>query len=200
MHIPELFSAIQSLPPVMHLEIGGERYQKTFRHTFSAGIDAQQVTAELLGNLCVPLAIVEKQCQPLYQFANGMRLFHSETDKDDSGKYFIPSLTFYPLEQLASKTAYMQSQVFQATHRGEDSPIYSEGLVVGEAMGTGNPLVLVRWGALAGKLAYADQDPDDGNWQDKPFAQSLADLLTQIALPPYAGLCNLCGAEKIWFE
>ena len=200
MRLPELLKSIESLPAVMHLEIDGKRYKKTCQYTFSPGLDSKSITGELLDNLSVPLAILDEEYQALYQFSNGMKLFHSETENDDSGKYFIPSVVIYPLDRLALETECMQSRVLEAMDVGDESPIYFEGLVIGEAAGTGNPFVVIRSGALAGKIVYADHDPDINNWHDKPFAESLTAFLSQIAIPPHAGLCHLYGADRIWFE
>ncbi len=201
MSIADLLKIIDSLPRVMHVEINGEHHQKTYEHTFSPPSDSERIVGELLGKLQVPFPIIENELQPLYQIANGMKLFHSESDNVESGRYFIPPVELYPLERLAAETAYMQSLVYHEMNMMEEDepPIYSGGMVIGEAPGTGNPFVLVRWGGLAGKIVYADHDPDENEWSANPFAQSTHDLLKQIALPPHPALCHLCGADKIWF-
>ncbi len=200
MSIPELLKAIDLLPRVMHLEIDGKHYQKTYKHEFFPPPNSADLYLELGARLCVRDPIYKQGLEPLYQYSNGMKLFHSESENDDSGSYFIPPVEFYPLERIAAETAYMQSRALDEMDLLEyDPPIYLGGLVIGEASNTGNPFVLVRWGELAGKIVYADHDPDENDWQANPFAESLPDLLRQIALPPHTALCNLCGADRIWF-
>lgn len=184
----------------MHLEFDGEHYQKTYEHTFLPPSDSNSIVQELF-KLCVPVSILENELQPLYQFADGIHLFHSESERDDSGRYFIPPVDLYPLARLAAETAYMQSHALDETDSLDiDPPIYSGGLVIGEASCTGNPFVLIRWGGLAGKVVYADHGPDINDWAANPFAQSLTHLLRQVALPPHPALCHLCGADRIWFK
>ncbi|MFZ6757923.1 hypothetical protein ACO0K9_12000 [Undibacterium sp. Ji50W] len=199
MPILDLLQTIAALPPVMHLELHGAHYSKTYRHTLSLPANSATVSRELSDDLYVPHDILELELQPFYQFANGIKLFHNETDNDDSGKYFIPSIEFYPLERLANETATLRSSVMSMVNMGGEMPIYADGIAIGEAVATGNYFVLIRAGSLAGKIVYADQDPDINYWCGKPFADSLTHLISLIATPPHTGLDRICGASRIWF-
>lgn len=198
MSIPELLKIIENLPSVMHLEFDGVHYQKTYQHTFLPPQEKNRIVLELMA-LCVPLAIQDDELAPLFQFANGISLFHSESENDDTGELFIPPVDFFPLERLAAETAYMQSRAFEAVDNGDDPQVYANALAIGEATGAGGPFAVIRWGHIAGQVFYVDHDPDTNDWLNNPFANSLTDLLRQIALPPHAALCHLCGADRIWF-
>ncbi|MBI1889419.1 MAG: SMI1/KNR4 family protein [Burkholderiales bacterium] len=198
MEISKLIKKIDALPKSMYLEFDGKTYKKTYKHTFSPGLNKNDVVQELL-RLWVPLDILEEGWQDLYQISNGIKLFHSESEDVDTGEYFIPSIELHPLGRLAAETGYMQSEVFQEIEDGDDPPVYSKGVAIGEACGTGNRFILNRWGELSGNIIYADHDPDINEWHTKAFSSSLVDFLEQLSSDPFSTLSRISGADKVWF-
>lgn len=195
MPVLSLLQRLNTPPGVMHLEFDGQPYQKTCSHVFAPPAPADVVTQELLA-LCVPLDALA-QWQALYAVTNGVLLFSSPGNNVDMGEYFIPPIQLHPYERLAAETAYMHAQVCESANTGDEEPPWSRGLVMGEAVGTGNPLVLLRWGERAGQILYADHDsagePGAVGWA------SLTDLLASLAEPPHTAISQLCGADRVWF-
>ena len=189
MEIVKILDDIKNLPQLMRMAVGESIAEKTFTHEFSPPADPNSA-AKILDFF----GVEDKAFLEFYSYSNGVRLFHNETENDDTGKYFLPAVSLFPIDRLNIETDSFK-QWFEHVDE-HDRPIYATGLVIGEPTETGNHFVLILSGDLKGKIFFHDHD--DCDWDDKPFAESLYDFLESLTYPPFKVLQQLHGTD--WVE
>ncbi len=132
----------------------------------------------------------------MYTRSNGLKLFFSSSDNTDDKVYFIPPVTIFPIEKIALKTAQFREELEDIPP--EDMPKYADGVVFGEAAGTGNFFAVMPNGPFEGQIFYCDHDPDENDWPNRPFAISLKDFLRRVVEPPFTVISDICGADRAW--
>ena len=187
--VKSLLQAIHELPSTVHVEIDGKTFTATTRHQFQPAAARNVAVLELS-----QLGVNEPQLEDLYELTDGCCLFRCKIDG-----YFLPPVRFFPLNAIASQTAYVQAAADDDEDLSGESPLPSGGMVFADAEGTGNSFVLMKRGDSKGMVIYTDHDPDANAWNLNAFASSPLDLLQQLVLPPHQGLRNLWGANKVWF-
>jgi hypothetical protein len=87
MEIAKILDDIKNLPQLMRMAAGESIAEKTFTHEFSPPADPNSAAKilEFFG-------VEDKAFLEFYSYSNGVRLFHNETENDDTGKYFLPHL------------------------------------------------------------------------------------------------------------